>query len=112
MCRHATEGFLADQSQALILNALTRALEAPAGVPLLAARNGLFPSTAAGKKAAQECRTRGLVRILRCDGNVKSAQEIVAISDEGLSFLLRETSPRKALEAILQALEDRRSELE
>jgi len=103
---------LADESQALIVNALTRALAAPAGLPLLSSRNGLFTTTAAGKKAAQDCRTRGLVHILRSEGKGKSAQEIVALSDEGLSVLLRDSSPRPALEAILQAIQERHEELE
>ncbi|MBI3408416.1 MAG: hypothetical protein HY040_08670 [Planctomycetes bacterium] len=103
---------MADQIQALILSALRRALAAPAGLPLLAARNGLFAATAAGKKAAQDCRARGLIRVVRNDAKGKSAQEIVTLSDEGLAHLLRETSPRPALEAILQAIQERHSELE
>jgi hypothetical protein len=103
---------LADQSQALIVDALTRALAAPDGLPLLGSRAGLFATTTAGKKAAQECRSRGLVRILHPDSIGKTIQEKAALSEEGLAFLLRQTNPRPVLEALLQAIESRQVQME
>ena len=57
---------MADKSTQCILAALSRAAASPDGAPLFAARGGpgLFPSTAAGKQAAQRCKDEGWLRSL------------------------------------------------
>lgn len=100
--RHATEGVLAVQSQPLIIAALTRALAAPDGLPLVGGKGGMFTASVAGKQAAQECRTHGLVRILRTERKGKTTQDIADISDDGLAFLLREANLQRILERLLQ----------
>ena len=52
---------MADKSSQLVLTALSRAAAAAAAVPLHGSKAvpGLFPTTAAGKQAAQRCRDDG-----------------------------------------------------
>jgi hypothetical protein len=58
---------VADKSRQLVLDALGRAAAAPAGLPLHGSRSapGLFPTTAAGKQAAQHCTAEGYLAAAR-----------------------------------------------
>jgi hypothetical protein len=100
------EGTVADKSSQLVLTALSRAVTDPTGVPLVAARSapGLFPGTAAGKQAAQRCRDEGLIQ------PVDSRPEVWTITDQGLSYLLDQVSPRQVLEDFVRALEARQTQ--
>ncbi len=62
---------MADKSTQLILAALGRAVASPDGAPLFAAKSGpgLFPSSAAGKQAAQRCKDEGWLRSLSAEAD-------------------------------------------
>ena len=97
---------MADTSQALVLDALTRAAAEPDGLPLLGGKNapGLFATNPAGKQAAQHTKSAGLLRVLRTETRGKGVQEICALTDKGLALLLEHTNPRLVLEAFVNAL--------
>lgn len=98
---------MAEPLSPLISQALERALTAPEGVPLLAGKltAGLFPAVAAGKDAAREAQTAGLLRVVRTEGKGKSTVDICALTEKGLALLLEQSSPRPVLEALLQAID-------
>jgi hypothetical protein len=98
---------LAEPSSKLIVQALERSLTASDGLPLFAGRgaDGLFPSAAAGKTAAQEAREAGLLRVLRTEGKGKTTAEICGLTEKGLAHLLEQSSPRSVLEALLKAID-------
>lgn len=102
----ATEGFLADQSTRLILDALNRAVAQPAGTPLFAAKSGpgLFPATAKARQAAQRCREDGLIQV------ALAPREIATITDKGLNWLLSQSSPRQVLEDFVRVLEEKQAQ--
>src|SRR5213596_1464453 len=76
----AKEGALADKTTSLILDALSRAVADPAGVPLHGkTASGLFTTTAAAKQAAQRCKDEGFLRIVRTETKGKTLHEICAI---------------------------------
>jgi len=91
---------LADKPTSLILAALGRAAASPAGAPRFAGRGaaGLFPSTAAGRQAAQRCKDEGWLRSASAECNTaasagdtallvkkkaKSAAEMCALTEKG-----------------------------
>lgn len=98
---------MAESSSNLIIRALERCITASEGLPLLAGKNasGLFPANPAGKEAAQEARSAGLLRVLRTEVKGKSTLEYCSLTEKGLAFLLEQSSPRPVLEAILQAID-------
>lgn len=109
---------MADKSNQLILDALSRA--AAGGAPLLGAKAkpGLFPATAAGKQAASRCREEGYV----CPVPPESAPETIVagksqtnenwgISEKGLAYLLGQVSPRQVLNDLVRGLENREAQL-
>jgi hypothetical protein len=104
---------LPDKSSQLILDALSRAVLHPEGVPLNGNKTtpGLFPATAAAKQAAQRCKDEGLLRVVTTESRGKTVQEICAITDRGLAHLLSECSPRHVLEDFVRALEARQGQL-
>ena len=96
---------MADKSTQLVIAALTRAAADPGGVPLFAARGeaGLFPSTPAGKLAAQKARDEGHLQAgddARC-----------TITGRGLEHLLGQVSPRQVLEDFVRVLESRSAQV-
>jgi hypothetical protein len=92
---------VAEKIQQVLLSALSRAAADPGALPILASRGGqgLFPSTAAGKQAAQQGRDQGYL------------DETGAISERGLTLLLDELSPRTVLEDFVRAMEAREAQL-
>lgn len=102
----ATEGFLADQSTRMILEALNRAVAQPAGLPLFAAKTGpgLFPSTAKARQAAQRCRDDGLIQV------AAAPREFATITEKGLNWLLAQSSPRQVLEDFVRVLEEKQAQ--
>jgi hypothetical protein len=117
---------VADKSTQMILAALGRAA-ASAAEPLFGTRAapGLFPSTAAGKQAAQRCQDEGYLRLLSPEDLTNGAAEpsaatatltrkkvspypLCAVTEKGLALLLNQVSPRQVLEDFVLALEARR----
>jgi hypothetical protein len=104
---------LADKSAPIVLDALRRALAEPAGLPLHGTRSerALFANSAAGKRAAEECRANGYLRVLRTETNGKT-RELCGITDQGVAYLLAQVSPRGVLEDLLRAVEGREAQLD
>lgn len=105
---------MADKTQQIVLDALYRAATEPGGMPLFASKSapGWFANNPAGKQAAQQCQQEGLLRVLRSETKGKSTSDIAALSDKGLDFLLRQMQPRQVLEAFIQSLEHRSTEIQ
>jgi hypothetical protein len=97
---------MADNSNQLLLDALTRAVAEPAGIPLLGHKksSALFAGSAA-KKLAQQSKEEGFVRTLRTETKGRTTREICAITDKGLAFLLDQSNPKQVLESLVHALE-------
>jgi hypothetical protein len=97
---------LADQSTRLILNALSRAVAQPSGLPLFAAKAnpGLFPATVKARQAVQRCRDDGLLQI------TGTPREMGAITDKGLTWLLAQSSPRQVMEDFVRVLEEKQAQ--
>jgi hypothetical protein len=105
------EGFLADKSTRLILEALTHAAAEPATLPLFAGKGnpGLFPATASARQAAKRCQDDGLIRLETIEGSGKSGREVCVVTDKGLDWLLSASSPRHVLEDFLRVLEQKQA---
>jgi hypothetical protein len=105
---------MADKSTQLLLDALRRAVADPSGLPLYASKTGpgLFPATAAARPAAQRCKDEDLVKVVRTESRGKAVQEVCALTDKGLSYLLTEANPRQVLEDLVRALEAREGQLD
>ncbi len=99
------EGVLADKSQTLVLDALTRLAGAPDGLPLISGKGlaGVCPANAAGKQTAELIQSEGLASVVRTQTKNKSVHEFYALSDTGLAYVLEKTSPRAVLEALVAA---------
>lgn len=97
---------LTELSSPLIQQALERAISAPDGLPLIAGKQsaGLFPSGPAGKDAARDAQSAGLLRVVRTEGKGKSLVDICCLTEKGLSQLLEHSSPRPVLESLVQAI--------
>lgn len=104
---------MADKSTQLMLDALSRAVTEPTGLPLFGNKSspGLFVATSAARFAAQRCLDDALVRVLRSEPRGKSTQEICAITDKGLNYLLTQVSPRQVLEDLVRAVESRQAQM-
>src|SRR5437016_12223951 len=98
---------MADQSTSLILDALTKAMADPAGVPLHGNKKtaGLFAASVRAKQAAQRCLEDGYLRVLHRQTRGKSVQDVCTISDKGLAYLLSQVSPKAVLEELLRTLQ-------
>lgn len=96
---------MADRAHQLILTALSQSLGQGEPLPLHGsrARPGLFPSSAAGKQAAQRCQQEGWLA---------GADDGSAITDKGMEYLLAQVSPRQVLEDLVRALESRHDEMD
>jgi hypothetical protein len=104
---------VADKSTQLMIDALSRAVTEPAGLPLFGNKKtpGLFTSTPAAKQIAQRCKEEDYLRILQTETKGKQVQEICAITEKGLAYLLSEASPKSVLEELVRTLESRRSQV-
>lgn len=104
---------MADKSTQLVLDALTRAVADPAGLPLHGGKSapGLFPTSPAAKQAAQRCRDEGYVRVVGTRARGKTLQEICAITEKGLAYLLSQVNPRQVLEDLVRSLEARQGQV-
>jgi hypothetical protein len=104
---------LADKSTQLLLDALTRAAADPGGLPLYAGKGtaGLFPTSALARQAAQRGKEEGYVRVVTTEARGKAVQEVCAITEKGLAYLLSQVSPRQVLEDLVRAVEARQAQL-
>ena len=104
---------MVDKSQPLILEALSRAAAQPAGLPLHSSKAapGLFASSAAAKVLAKRCKDDGLLRVVRTETRGKTVQEICALSEQGLAYLLEQAGPKKVLETLARELQARQVQL-
>src|SRR5262249_23149025 len=97
----------------LILDALGSAAADPAGVPLFGSRAapGLFAATAAARQAAQRCKDEDYVRVVRSATRGKTVQEVFAITENGLAYLLSQVSSKQVLEDLVRALDARQAQV-
>jgi hypothetical protein len=104
---------LADKSTQLVLEALSRAVADPAGLPLYAGKSspGLFAPTAPARLAAQRCKDDGYLRVLHSESRGKVVHEICSITEKGLAYLLDQASPKQVLEDLVRAVEARRTQV-
>ena len=80
---------MADKSTTLVLDARSRAVADPAGLPLHGSKaSGLFATTAPAKQAAELCKQEGYLRVVRTETKGKTTQEICALTEKGLAYLL------------------------
>jgi hypothetical protein len=100
---------VADKASQLVLQALGRAAQDPAGVPLFShkASPGLFAATAVARHAAQRCKEQDLLRVVATEARGQTVHEVVAITAKGLDHLLSQVHPRQVLEDMVRALESR-----
>jgi hypothetical protein len=105
---------LADKTQALILEGLARAAAEPEGKPLHAAKGaaGLFPSSAAWKKAAQACLDAGYLHVVGIETRGKATIDVYAITEAGASFLMSQVSPKQVLEQMVRVVDERGKQVE
>jgi hypothetical protein len=105
---------LAEKSAQLIVEALSRAVADPDGVPLHGGKTspGLFAASATGKQAAQHCKEEGLLRVVRTETKGKTTTEVCAITEKGLAFLLSQVSPKQVLEEFIRILEGRQGQVD
>ena len=104
---------MVDKSTQFMVEALARAVTEPSGLPLHAGRAepGLFNGSPAARQAAQRCKDQGYLTVVRSEARSKAVQEICAITDKGLDFLLGQVSPHKVLEDFLRSLDARQVQL-
>jgi hypothetical protein len=100
-----------DKSSQMVLNALSRAVADPLGLPLHGTRTspGLFPATASGKLAAQRCQDEGFLQRLPSTAD-ESRPGAWAVTERGLDHLLGQLSPRQVLEDFVRAVEARQAQ--
>lgn len=97
-----------DKLLPLVLDGLLRAAAEAEGKPLHGAKNaGLFPTSAAGRQAAQFCLDHGCLHLIGVETQGKKPVELYAITPSGLAFVVEKLSPAKVLEQIGQALAER-----
>jgi hypothetical protein len=105
----AKEGSLADKSTELILAALSRAIADPNGLALLGrkASPGIFAATSGGRVAAQRAKDEGYLQVLRTEPRGKAIDEICAITEKGVAYLLNQVNPKQVLEDFIRSLESK-----
>jgi hypothetical protein len=102
---------MADKSSTLILEALTKALAEPGGLPLHGTKRlpGLFTVSAGAKLAAQRCLEQGYLRVLHRENKGKAVQEFCGLTEEGLAHVLSQVSPKQVLEELVHTLQARQT---
>lgn len=91
----------------VIVDALTRAVASPGGVPLYGSKtaNGLFSATSSCRKAAQHCKDEGWLRVVRSEARGKSIHEVCALTEKGLAHLLAQVDAKPVLHELVRALD-------
>jgi hypothetical protein len=104
---------LADKLTHLLLDALGRAALAPGGLPLIGSKAapGLFPATALARQAARRARDEGYLRTVAADPKGKTDRGLCTATDQGLAYLLQQTSPKQVLEDLVRAVESRHGQV-
>jgi hypothetical protein len=104
---------MADTSHLLLVDALQRAAAEPEGMPLFRSKqaDGLFATSASAKKTARLCKDEGLVHTIRSEAKGRTTQEICALTEKGLAFLLNEADPKQVLESLVRGLEARHAQI-
>lgn len=102
-----------DLSSPLVLDALTRAAAGPDGLPLYGSRsvNGLFSATPSARKAAQQCKDEGWLRIVRTESRGKAIHEVCALTEKGLAYLLNHADVKPILQELVRAIDGRQTQL-
>src|SRR5260370_41457151 len=97
---------MARKCAALTLDALTKAMADPVGVPLHGNKKppGLLAAGASAKQAARRCLEEGYLRVLHRETRGKSVQDVCTISEKGLAYLLSQVSPKAVLEELVRTL--------
>jgi hypothetical protein len=72
---------------------------------------GLFATSTSARQAAESCKQNDYLRVVRTDTRGKAKHEVCTLTDKGLGYLLSQSSPKKVLETLVQALETRQQEL-
>lgn len=96
----------ADKSMTLMVEGLTRAATTPQGVPLFGQRKtpGLFARNAAAQTAARRCLDTGYLQVVGVETKGKTAFDLCTITEKGVAFLLRQTSPQSVLDSLTHAV--------
>src|SRR5580765_3980017 len=104
---------MADKSTQLVLDALSKAVADPAGMPLFQQKSapGLFKGTALARQAAQRCKEEDLLRVIRTEPSGKAVREVVAITQKGIEHLLSQNNPRQVLHDLVRAVEGREKQM-
>jgi hypothetical protein len=115
---------VADKSEQLILNALTRAAASGSPLPWHGSKPaGLFASSSAGKQAAQRCRDECWLTTVPVGRSIednpaggtavktKAGAERCTLTEKGLSYLFGQVSPRQVLEEIIHELRSQSEQL-
>ncbi|MGF1583127.1 MAG: hypothetical protein ACFCD0_27720 [Gemmataceae bacterium] len=104
---------MADKSTQFIIDGLSRAVLDPDGVLLHANKNaeGLFPTNAVGKQAAQRCLDEGYLQVVSQEAKGRGVHQLCAITEKGLAYLLAEANPKHVLEDFVRVLEAREAQV-
>ena len=104
---------MADKSLELVLDALGRAVADPEGLPLYGSKStpGLFSANSPSRIAAQLCKDEGYLQVVGTQTRGKVVQEVCAITEKGLTYLIHQLSPKQVLEQLVRALEAREGQL-
>jgi hypothetical protein len=107
------EELMADKSTSLILDALTKAMAEPAGVPLHGNKKlpGLFTASASAKEAARRCLEEGYLRVTHSEPRGSSVRDFCALTEKGLAYVLTEVSPKQVLEELVRTLQGRQGQV-
>jgi hypothetical protein len=102
-----------DKLQPLVLAGLTAAFASSTDCLLIASRSqsGLFPSSAAGKAAAQAALDAGWLNVVKTDTRGKSISTFVTLSPSGMDYLFEQTNPKPVIEAVQKQLQQSESTL-
>lgn len=106
------DSLLADSGTQIVLGALRRAVADPGGMPLFGTKAvaGMFPATASARRAAQHCKDQGFLEVVGRQSRGKSVQEICALTEKGLAYLLTQVDPKSVLEDLVRVLDARKAE--
>jgi hypothetical protein len=104
---------MANKSTSLILDALTKAMAQPAGVPLHGNKKlpGLFTASASARQAAQRCLEDGYLRVVHREPRGSSVRDFCALTEKGLAYVLSQLSPRQVLEELVHTLQARKAQV-
>jgi hypothetical protein len=98
---------LADKSQRLLIDALTRAAADPDGLPMYAKKGSmgeaLFPQTVAARNVAERCQQQGYLEV---------RGEQAVLTSHGQKHLVETVDSKQLLEDFLRVLERRQDEID